>query len=314
MLNQKYKQHKPTRTTKNQPPMYNSRNRTGNTNLRDVEGNREVKENNKVFHSVCGERSVFYHTSADTVFLVERLKSKRNMRKYRFIPVGFMDIENLPENSLLLWGSGDYHHVSYWFDLPQSNIKKVNIDQHSDMYMTSHDERLHCGNHFIYSVLNHNVNGSLLIPPGFVEYEVDNLRYGVKLLTTGDLGILNFDESIVQRSLNNQNLHLTIDLDAVNWFPAEWEYAAFGDGWDQDEFLGILENIINSNTIVRVDLGGLTSKYYPEDNTTDDLLRDLLGSRHVYLHTHVSKRNIYSKTSYQKAINLISKVIRMILG
>jgi len=238
-------------------------------------------------------KHLFYLNTKDARYVVERLKERRKMRGFYFHEVGWEDVKKVNGKGILLWGHGNEHHVSYLFDLRKGNEKgvtKVNIDQHSDMYIRWEGEELYQGNHFLFSVLYHDVEGRLLMPRYFVEDEMMWMDfYSVEFL----------DPKNVTEGIKNGKVHITLDLDIVNKFPVLEEYVTMKHGWDDYYLLNVLERFVEEKVnVVRLDIGGLYAGCALDE-----------GVRERFKYHY--KRSAYTKKRYSEAVRLIERIVRM---
>ncbi|MCC7570236.1 hypothetical protein KO465_02730 [Candidatus Micrarchaeota archaeon] len=242
---------------------------------------------------------VIYHTgSVDAEYTVERLKAKRSMRNVAFERMRYGDLTELKGKAVMIWGNGDEHQASYYFDWPGSEpLTKINIDQHSDIYEQIGGEALYCGNHFLYSTYRPKRKGALLLPSRLIKGEMSLPCYVESIPFLNPNNIIKGKFTEVEIQMLKDPLHITIDLDIVDMFPVLDEYVGI-NCWSDNYLMQVVKGL-SSNEWFRFDVGGITWEYeiYPERK---DQVR------------HITKP-AYSKKRYEEALRIMKRLLLIAL-
>ncbi|MEM2949013.1 MAG: hypothetical protein QXT05_01305 [Candidatus Bilamarchaeaceae archaeon] len=175
-----------------------------------------------------------------TLYYINNRNNKRIAKsvenKFNFKPVLLSLAEarerlpNTEGKAILLWGDGDYHYLSYFFEIKKEYGCKIGIDAHLD---TAPAFYLDSRSHFYHS---ENGNHDLFVyVPHWRGYSVEYA-------------------SVKKSSKDYSHKHISVDMDFVKGFPiATW---ISGGSGRMEVLLSLLDKILDEK-VMRFDIGGL---------------------------------------------------------
>lgn len=185
---------------------------------------------------------IYYINDSHTERLVTCLKS---ISIGEFVELSAEELmeEDHKDYSVLIWGSGINHHLSYYFE-PKGLFYKSVDDAHLDLSTIPKTDRIECNNHLLASFRKKNC-------------------LGVEVIThhKGELGTIKtyLEKEIIHTRrpiYRGKRVHKSVDLDVIAGFPAfimyqERRCKPFSDLIREFEFT------LRQNDVVRLDIGGL---------------------------------------------------------
>ncbi|MFA5382534.1 MAG: hypothetical protein WC356_05160 [Candidatus Micrarchaeia archaeon] len=233
-------------------------------------------------------KTIYFYKDINAEFTAEKLRERSRMKGFEFIGVKVSDIKKIKGKAILIWGNGNKHQLSYYFDWPDKDeITKINIDQHTDSLLNHCEKGIKCWNHFYFSIIKEKRKGKIILP----DYYKDQIY---KLpLDYNKLDYLDPNNPIIEG-----NIQLTIDLDVIDSIPVLPVYLSYeGNGLSNEELYDIIYKLFNnSGELVRFDIGGICKNRNAWKAT--DLKED----------AEIMKR-IYSDKGYNKVIDIFEHLI-----
>jgi len=252
-------------------------------------------------------KTIFHTKSEDAVYLVEKLKERNSMRRFTFVPVEEKRIKSIKGKGMLIWGDGNQHHFSRFFDLRLDDpalkgdrpIIKVNVDQHEDTFEDAFGylKKLGCGNHMLFTAADENFMVYLAVPRRHKWLAERVVLYGEH----NNIKYLAYEDTA---GLGKKKAHLTIDFDAINKFPVCPEWLSYNSCYSAEQFMDMI-NMLAKMDVVRLDLGGF---WCPTNR-----------ERKVKLHEALELRNlpedmdeiVFCKENFKKSIDIVENVIHI---
>ena len=178
--------------------------------------------------------------SDETLEDLHLLKAKVIANLRRSLPKG---------RATLIWGDGNQHHFSYYFDWPSNGVPvfKVNLDGHLD-FAKDHQNLVSgvpdYNDHVSHSGARSNyVAASLILSLG-----------GTLSFTTGKT----FSANQLKFS-KNQHIHISTDFDAVTLFPAYCTWVTW-NGFTISQIVEQVQAAKDTGELKRLDFGGLINR------------------------------------------------------
>jgi|GEM_PF-7124435 len=202
-------------------------------------------------------KKVYFTDKRQNRWLVKQLKKRSPLHEVEFsLVTKRKQLVEIPDRKvILIWGSGMEHDRSFFIDIPGE--RKRNVDAHHDCSWTIDDTVcVHGANHMAHSAVKHGVKVELTMPG--VAGDNDPVYYGIinkqKLLEETGKPI-----DIVPISVPFGGEHTTIDLDCVEFFPADPGFiSGNGIGFSLMNIVDFLGHTIDAGNLRRLDVGGLS--------------------------------------------------------
>ncbi|MEM4208683.1 MAG: hypothetical protein QW153_03825 [Candidatus Bilamarchaeaceae archaeon] len=230
------------------------------------------------------QKTVYFVDNKSNKRIVEKIKDFERFSHVSFLPLSpkkaismITKIEQ-PRNqpAILIWSSGYYHHLSYYFDYKDSRRRTIkrNIDAHSDWIPVQVDpfkkykkSRINFANHMSQSEYRHKFIPQFAIPESnkwCANDEVyEHLCKGVSKGWIKDEQLEYFQRYFLRSIVDllhpfpkNYNIHLSIDFDSVPFFPSQLSQWICAEGFSINDIKKAVLLAKETGNLVRVDLGG----------------------------------------------------------
>ncbi|MBU0532433.1 hypothetical protein KKB44_02985 [Candidatus Micrarchaeota archaeon] len=167
-------------------------------------------------------------------------------------PVSASDIlQTIKGRAVLIWDDGNSHLLSKFLDIPGAT-KRI-IDNHDD-YDSGHGfSDITYANHAFFSELS-----GCDIQLALTTWCRDYVNFLSRLPAAKSKNTTKIKELTVplDAPFNGAPLHLSVDLDAVLFFPAVSRWMTF-DGFSGEDILSALRMAVSTGQLERLDFGGL---------------------------------------------------------
>jgi hypothetical protein len=172
-------------------------------------------------------------------------------------------LEKHQREGILIWGDGNTHHLSKFFDIKEPCTKRI-LDNHDDYDSGYGYDEINYANHAFFSEM-----GGAKVELAVTKFCMAELDMGrrIKNFFKGENSRKNIERMLTLVTEHNEKfaddmpVHLSIDFDCLDYFPAYSRWMS-KSGFSVDEIIESLEIAMVGNRLLRLDLGGL-GKCFP---------------------------------------------------
>lgn len=226
------------------------------------------------------------------------------------------------EPAVLIWSSGYYHYLSYFFDYKSGKVIKRNIDAHSDWIPREVDpfsyalrrkyQIVNFANHMAQSEFQHGVKPQFSIPKynlwcaknELLDYLSRAYSKNVISLEKKDELFDYFLSNVVKLTdpfPKNFRIHISIDLDSVPFFPSALSQWICPGGFKIEKIREAILLAKHDGNLVRLDFGGCMNRL-PKFNYCDIENLNAPGFGISYALAFKDKHGIYLGDGKRRAV------------